>query len=203
MNVIIYFVVSLVLSFLGSLPMGLITLTIAQRTIEKGRNAGMLLALGATVMEFVYTYIALISLDFFTNNTHLGDYIKIFATIIFLLLGIYFLFKKSKTNLKPSKRYDYFDFFRGIVIGAMNLLILPFWIFIAIWLESNEMFFEEGSDIFIFSLGSAIGALMAFVGYILLSEYILNKTDLINRYANKAIGVLFLGLGIFQLGQIF
>lgn len=84
----------------------------------------------------------------------------------------------------------------------MNILIVPFWIFLGIWLKSNGMLFENQTDIFIFSVGAAIGALLAFFGYILLSEYIVTKIKEINQYTNKAVGLIFLGLGIFQLTQI-
>ena len=94
MNLILYFSIALVLSFLGSLPIGLITLTITQKTIQNGRHSGLMIALGATIMEFIYAFIALLSLDLFTQNTSTRNYIKIFATAIFLALGFYFLWKK-------------------------------------------------------------------------------------------------------------
>ena len=112
--IILYFIIGLVLSFLGSIPIGLITLTITQRTIEKGRTSGLMIALGATIMEFVYTFIALISLDFFSNNDMIGQYIKIFATVLFLGMGAYYFFKKNTASLKPVPTYDYFDFLRGV-----------------------------------------------------------------------------------------
>lgn len=199
MNIILYFIIALVLSFLGSLPIGLITLTITQKTIQNGRHSGLMIALGATVMEFVYTFIALLSLDFLTKNTAIGTYIKIFAIVVFLGMGIYYLLKKSNEKLKAAGEYNYFDFIRGFIVGMMNMLIVPFWIFLGIWLESNGILFENKSIIFIFSIGAAIGAFLAFLGYIFLSEYIVSKTKEINRYTKKAVGVLFLGLGIFQL----
>ncbi len=199
MEVATYFFIALVLSFLGSLPLGLITLTITQRTMEKGRKSGVLLALGATVMEFVYTYIALISLDLFTQNTSIGQYIQYAATLVFFILGFYFLFKKSQDITPPASTYNYFDFFRGVVVGAMNMLIVPFWIFLAIWLESQGYFFDRATNIFSFSVGSALGALLAFLGYISLSEWIMGKIKTIHRYTDTVVGILFLGLGIFQL----
>ena len=158
--IILYFFIGLVLSFLGSIPIGLITLTITQKTIEKGRTSGLMIALGATIIEFIYTFIALVSLDFFANNDEIGQYIKMFATVLFLGLGAYYFFKKNTTSLKPTPTYDYFDFFRGIAVGAMNLLIVPFWIFLGLWLESNGYIFDNYDIITSFSFGSAIGALL-------------------------------------------
>ena len=46
-----------------------------------------------------------------------------------------------------------------------------------------------------------MGALLAFLGYILLSEFIIKKTKEINRYTNKVVGILFLTLGIVAIFQ--
>lgn len=199
MTLIIYFSIAFILSFSGSIPIGLITLTIAQKTIQNGRRSGVMIALGATIMEFVYTFIALLSLDFFTQNTAIGNYIKTFALVLFFILGIYYLWKKSNPNQQKISSYNYYDFLRGFIVGMMNMLIVPFWIFLGIWLESNGILFQNKIEVTIFSLGSALGALLAFLGYILLSEFIVKKSKEINRYANKAIGIIFLGLGFFQL----
>ncbi len=203
MDLIYYFFIALILSLLGSLPIGIITLTIIQKTIEKGNQSGLMISLGATIMEFVYTYIALISLDLFTKNLAIGNYIKIFAIVIFFLLGTYYFFKKTSPKLKQTSEYDYFDFLRGFVVGLMNMLIIPFWIFLGIWLKSNGMAFDDHTCILIFSLGAAIGAFLAFLAYIWFSGFISKKVKTINQYTNKVVGVLFLGLGVFQLIQMF
>lgn len=203
MNLISYFFVALFLSFIGSLPIGLITLTITQKTIEKGKRSGLLISLGATIMEFGYTYLALISLDFLTKNIEVGSYIKIFAIVLFMVLGIYYFFKKPSPKLKQTKAYDYFDFLRGAIVGLMNVLIFPFWIFLGIWLESNGMFFESQTSIITFSFGATIGAFLAFLVYIWFSGVIEKKVAIINQYTNKVVGAIFLGLGVFQLINLF
>jgi hypothetical protein len=43
------------------------------------------------------------------------------------------------------------------------MLIIPFWIFLGIWLGSNGILFENKSIIFVFSIGAAIGAFLAFL----------------------------------------
>lgn len=202
MDLLYYFFVSFIISFLGSLPIGLISLTVVQRTIAKGKHAGLMIAAGATIMEFVYTFIALKSLDLFAENLELGNYIKIISTIVFFIIGAYYFFKQPTEVSKPTKAYDYFDFLRGFIVGLMNLLIVPFWIFIGIWLQSNGMVFDNNVCIANFSTGSALGAFLAFLLYIWSSGLIGNRLNKINAYTNKIFGLLFFGLGVFQLIQL-
>lgn len=68
MNITLYFVTTFIISALGSLLVGLITLMITQRTMEASKKAGYMLSFGATLIEFVYTYIALYGLIFFQGS---------------------------------------------------------------------------------------------------------------------------------------
>ena len=202
MTVGFLFIVALFLSFLTSLPLGLITLNVVQKTIQDGRKSGIALSLGATLIEFVYTYIALISLDLFEKNAELSSGIELIAILSFFAMGFYFLWKKQKKQTSLNTEYNSLDFLQGVLIGAMNVLIVPFWIIVAIWLIGQGMVLEGQAAIISFALGSAIGAFFAFWGYVYVSERIVEKMDSIARYTDKVIGLLFLGLGFFQLGQL-
>ncbi len=203
MSLILYFLISFIISAIGSLPTGLITLTVMQRTVDAGKKAGYMLSYGATVIEFIYTYIALYGLTFFQESVATNYYMQVFATVVFFGFGIYNFFKATKPPAAPSEKYDYFDFGRGIIVAAMNVLIIPFWLFIALWLSSYDMTFDSQANIIVFSLGSALGALAVFIGYAELGHYILARIGKIVQYTDKVVGVVFVILGIYQLGQLF
>ncbi len=202
MEVGFIFIIVLLISFVTSLPLGLITLNVVQKTIQDGKRSGIVLALGATIIEFIYTYIALLSLDLFDKNAEWTSGIELIATLTFFAMGFYFLWKKPAKKPALDTEYNYLDFLQGILIGAMNVLIIPFWIIVAIWLMGQGMALEGHWHFISFSLGSAIGAFLAFWGYVYVSERIVEKIDRIARYTDKVIGVLFLGLGFLQLGQL-
>ena len=197
-ELLLYFLVAFVLSFVGGLPLGLITLNIVQRTVQNGIKAGIMVSLGATIIEFAYTYVALVGLDMFATSDQVNLYINVAATVVFFSMAIYFLFKKND-DFKKASDYNYFDFFRGIMIASMNVLIIPFWVFITLWLMTYNFHFEKQPTIISFSIGSALGALAAFVLYIYISDLVMKKSAMINKYTNKVIAFVFLGLGIFQL----
>jgi len=202
MDIVYYLVASVVISFLGTLPIGLITLTIAQRTITQGKNAGMKVALGATIMEFVYTFIAVKALDFFNENVQLNQSIKIASAILFLMVGLYLLFKKPKKEIEIKGKESYKNFIAGLIVGTMNFLIVPFWIFFGLLLESYGMAFEDYSKLVVFSIGSALGALLGFILYIWFSALIKEKLTAVTKYTNKIFGILFLILSLVQFLQL-
>ena len=195
-----YFFIALLLSFLGTLPPGLISLSILQRTLEGHREAGLIMALGACIPEFFYTYLALYGLEFFQQNWAANQYIQKISIVLFMLLGFYFLFKKTQvpTSMKLSYKSVGLDFISGILVGLMNMLIIPFWIFVAIWLKSKGLGFSSIVQLFVFSIGAALGAYIAFLGYIILGQFILKRIEKVALYSNKIIGLIFIGLAIFQ-----
>ncbi len=160
------------------------------------------MSLGATVMECVYPYIALLSLDILVENVTFDQSIKVIGMLVFFGMGIYYLRKKTQTEL-PTANYESLDFFRGFVVATMNVLVVPFWIFLALWLEANGVVLEGQAVLLIFSLGAGLGALLAFLGYVWLSAWIMKRIAEINRYLDKVIGGIFIALGVLQLIRLF
>jgi len=203
MNLAAYFFIAFILSALGSMPIGMITLKIVEKTIHNGYRSGVMFALGATVIEFLYTYIALTSMDFFLDNVEVNSFINIVAMAVFFGLGFYHIFKKTKTIFDSKGAYKAFDFFKGIMLASMNMLIIPFWIFLAIWLKNYGVEFLSNTEVLIFSFGAAFGALTMFLLYTRLGKFIAQRIQKVASYTNKTVGVLFLLLGIYQLTQLF
>jgi threonine/homoserine/homoserine lactone efflux protein len=204
MNWIELFFIAFGISLLGTIPIGLITLAITERSITKGFKYGFIIGLGATVMEFVYTYVAITCLDALTENISIGRNIKIVSIIIFIVLAILFLSKKPKQPNKSIALQEnlVLEFFKGIGVGAMNFLIIPFWLFIGVWLRSNEIVVIGVGEITLFSIAAALGALVVFIGYGVLAHYISNKLEMVTKYTNKLVGVVFLILAIIQAAQL-
>lgn len=203
MNLAIYFLIAFLLSALGSMPIGMITLKIVEKTIHDGYRSGVMFSLGATVIEFLYTYIALTSMDFFLDNVEVNSFFNIVAMTVFFSLGFYHLFKKTKTVMDSEGEYNTFDFFKGTMLASMNMLIIPFWIFLAIWLKNYNVEFSSNTQILVFSIGAGLGALLIFLLYSRLGKFIVQRIQKVASYTNKTVGILFLLLGIYQLIQLF
>ena len=198
------FFIAFGISLLGTIPIGLITIAITERSITKGFKYGLILGLGATVMEFVYTFISMSCLDTLTQNISIGRNIKIASLIIFIILAILFLSKKPQLKIKSIEPPGTLklEFVKGIGVGSMNFLIVPFWLFIGVWLKSNNIEVIGVGQISIFSIGAALGALIVFIGYGKLAHYISNKLEIVAKYTNKLVGAVFLILAIIQVAKL-
>ncbi|MEM9260358.1 MAG: LysE family transporter [Bacteroidota bacterium] len=204
MNSVLLFFIAFLISAVGTLPPGLITLTITQTTIKEGRRAGLQSALGATIPEFIYTYLALIGADFLLRNADISYYIQLASAILFFGLGIWFWLispksqKTTNTEVIPSRRF----FQRGLAAGFFNFLIIPFWLFIIVWLRANGYVITKQAEFLLFATAGALGALCAFLLYLEIGGFILRKFRSVERHLNKAIGSIFLLLCAFQVWEV-
>ncbi len=206
MTLVTHFLIAFGLSFIGSLPFGMINMTVAHTAIRKGMQAAIITALGAALVELIQVFIALKFTWLFNENPNVERAFQIIATVVFFAGGIFFFFfAKSKPNVdetevKPSKRGD---FLRGLGISSLNLMVIPYWIFYATLLTTNGILIKDNPHVAIFSFGTMCGTFTLLVCYALLGAKILSKSEQITRWVNKFIGLLLVGFGVFQLLKIF
>ena len=183
--------------------MGMINLAVAERTIHKGKKSGISVAVGAMVVELFYTFLAIYFMDFINENERINQFIKVSAIIVFITLGVYYMFKKNEQILATSNQSSYRDFGRGLAVAAANMLIIPFWIFVGLWLKSNGFSFPTILEILMLSLGSAMGAFCAFLLYVNLGNYIVGKRKKFVYYTNKIVSMIFFTLALVQIIRFF
>ncbi len=203
MNLLNLFLFGVSFSALGAIPPGLINLAIAERAITRGHRAGIMVALGAGVTQMIYSFIAVYFIETIIRNAIITETINWVAGSVFLGLGLFYIVKKVETLEPVRDSSDSKHFGYGIMVAAMNFLIIPTWILVAVWLKSNGFDFTHLREIILVSLGSAAGAILIFIGYVRMSRYILRKMSRIIRYTNRFLGIVFISLAAYQILRIF
>lgn len=204
LNTFLCFITAAGLSALGALPVGLINLSLANWTIKKGRRAGFVASAGAILVEFVYTFIAVYFIDILVSNAAIEMWIQIFSIVLFSLLSLYYYRSSLKqesieTEVKSGSKHS---FWYGVGVTSINLLILPYWVFLTIWLKSNGYIIEDLREVIWIALGSALGAGAVFFIYVQLGNYIVRRIAHVNTYTNRALALLFGILAIVQLVRV-
>lgn len=208
MEAIMHIGLGFLLSMIGSIPLGLITLTLVDITARKGFQAGVAFSFGATIIEFFYTVVALCFIEVFMEYPKIDTIINWVAVFVFFGFSFYYLFTPAKTSITESvdkahrRIQSNSSFFFGLGIASLNMLILPFWIFLGGWLNNLDYLRLDFFWILIFSLGAALGALVVFLGYAKLSFLIIVKADKVSDLTNKVIGGVFMALALYQLWKI-
>ena len=202
MTLISHFFIAFAVSFIGSLPFGMVNTSVAHTALRKGMTAAMFMAVGVSLVELVQTYVALKFTWLFNENAQVERIFQIIATVMFLAGGVYFLcFAKAKpasTEAEPPGRRRN-DFMKGMLFSSLNLMAIPFWISFAAILTANGLLEKDDLHVFVFAVGTAVGTFGLLVCYSLLGARILSKSEQITRWVNKFIGLLLIGFGTWQI----
>ncbi len=187
-----------VLSLFGSLPPGLISLTVAYSAIRNGIAAALVLAAGAASAEFFQAWAAVTLSDWFLSHPSVEQGFKWAAFAVFTAIGTYLLFlakpPKAPKDLPQGSWHKQFG--KGVLLSAFNLLAIPYWFAYCGWLRV-EGWWEDGlSNTLIFSFGVTLGTMFSLALYAWLGLLIVERSSKLSKRANQLIGLLFLGLGI-------
>ena len=200
-----HFLLAFALSFIGSLPFGMINMATAYTAIQKGMRHALALAAGAASVELVQVFIALKFSWLFSENPLIEKAFQIIATALFFAAAIFFIFfaKTKPTANEPDVYYSRRGYFvKGALISSLNLMVIPYWIFYGTLLSANNLLVKDNAHVAVFSIGTMFGTFSLLSLYALLGDKILRKSEKFTDWANKSIGLLLAGFGIYQIFQL-
>lgn len=192
MAILFPFLIGFIIATLSILPPGLINMTAAKIGIQETKSRAMMFALGATVMVFLQTYIAIIFARFIDKNPAIIISLREIGFLIFVVLTCYFWFKKNtKSAQKVGKLHSKKSrFFIGLLLSALNLFPIPFYVFVSVSLASFGYFLFTKMFVFWFVLGCGFGTFFAFYMYIILFQKMEIKLGFIQRNLNKILAFI-------------
>lgn len=184
-------------SFLGSIPLGTINVSVVDAAVTKGQKSAFYINVGAVLVEFFYTYIAFWLISAFVTADVLGFYFKLVIIPVFAGLFIYYFFKKSNQINISKGRFDN-ALLKGVMLGLVNPLSIPFWMTYISYFISEEWLQTNDESIFSFVLGVVLGSLLCYYLFALMASLVKQYIYKNSMLFNKAIGLLFLFLAIYN-----
>ncbi|MDO5571165.1 MAG: LysE family translocator [Bacteroidales bacterium] len=129
----------ILIGILVSAPLGPIGVLVIQRTLNKGRRAGLMTGLGAGVSDLFYALVSGLGLSFIVDFISANESsLQIVGSIVIFLFGFY-LWKKNpvqdlnKTPAQTSHHATYFA--TGLILTLSNPLIIFF--YLALYARTN------------------------------------------------------------------
>jgi threonine/homoserine/homoserine lactone efflux protein len=187
-------------SFLGTLPLGMLNLTILQLALANRQQQAMAFSLGATLIEFVQIGITLLGMNILLAVPLLSQAISIISIPILLYLG-YQNFKK-KEEIEGITLTAKSAFWQGIVLGFANVVVYPFWLLWGNVFVQNGWLTPSPEAYFYFSFAAAIGTFGAFLFFILLGKILWQRLSKVQKMIDKLIGYTFFGFAAFQFFKL-
>ena len=170
MNYFLPLILGFTAASIGVAPPGLLNMTAAKVSAVDGRNRAVIFALGASVTVIFQTYIAVLFAKFIDSHPDVVVLLQEIGLFIFAGLTVYFLWsgkktKKKKEELKMKSKTS--RFFLGMLLSFLNLLPIPYYVFLSVWFSQKGWFFFNQSYIWMFVAGTVAGSFLMFYLYIL------------------------------------
>lgn len=182
---------------------GMLNMTALKFRIENGTIESFKFALGASIIIFLQAGIALFFADYFVKNPEIIENLKIAGIFIFFILSVFF-YSLSKKRINPKTSSTKGNFFlKGIIMSALNMLSIPFYLAISIFLANKEHIVIRQPYIMFFIFGVFLGALLLFYTYVHFAKLITQKVSFIAKNINLILSGLFMVLGIMTLVRLF
>lgn len=192
--------VAFIVSYIGSVPPGTINVSVMQLAILNKKRAAVFFAFAASIVEFVYAGITVQFHLLLSNNEVIADYFRIITSLALIGLGLVNLLSKStstsiKVDTKVTGRHG---FARGLILGVLNPMSIPFWLVITTYLENDGWVNVSGYGYWTYLVGLATGTLCLLLTVNASGRRFRKIAD--NPFlVHKVPGIILLGLGVYFL----
>jgi len=169
MSVLINFIIGFVAAFVGVIPPGLLNMSAAKISMKESRKAAVLFSIGVCVTVIFQTLIALLFAKYLDQHPEIVDLLQKVALGIFICITVYFFFiaKDTRRELPENVNYSKTNrFFYGILLGALNLLPLPYWVYISITFSGFGWFKFTQPELWATVIASGLGTFAILILYI-------------------------------------
>jgi threonine/homoserine/homoserine lactone efflux protein len=179
------------IAFFAVILPGLINMTAAKISTQEGKNVAISFAVGASVIIFFQTFIAVLFARFISIHQEIVSTLQEIGVFVFLLLSIYFFWiakkpQKIKTDSKVKGKSN--RFLLGMLLSTLNLLPMPFYVFASMSLASSGYFSFDKIPVAEFVIGVVSGSFAVFYIYIVAFKIIEKKTEFLMQNINNIIG---------------
>ncbi|MEM6722931.1 MAG: LysE family transporter [Bacteroidota bacterium] len=199
MTIAIHLLSGFILSFIGSLPLGVINLSVAETTVNKGVKPAIWLSIGAALIEFLQAFIAVKFTNLFNDNPSLTDTIQYLAIPLFIGLSIYYFRQEPAVPGQKQTLSEGRAFFKGVFLSVINLLAIPYWIFYGTYLAGKGLLYRQDIYLLLFSAGVMLGTFTLLMLYCRLSLLVVNKIQRAAALSYQFLGYVFLAFALYQV----
>src|SRR5215218_9807750 len=155
------FFTGLLISFLGSLPLGTLNIAAMQIGISDGVKQAILFSLGSLTAEMVYVRLSLVAMDWVRKQQKLFKILEWLTLLIVTALAVSSFYAavhpKVEKNVILSSTLN--RYLLGLVMSAVNPVQIPFWFGWSTVLLTKGVLLPKNSHYNMYILGIGLGTL--------------------------------------------
>lgn len=183
----------LMVSFLGTLPLGTLNVAAMQISVQESILHGVYFALGALLVEMIYVRISLVGINWVSKRKKIFKWMEWIAVVIVLALAIgsFVAAMQPQSSKNVLLNNNIHRFFLGIFISAINPVQIPFWFGWSTVLFAKKILIPKNSYYNLYIVGIGLGTLLGNCVFIFGGKIIVEKLNTNQSLLNWIIGGIF------------
>lgn len=194
----------MLISFLGSLPLGTLNIAAMQISISDGVLQALQFSSGSLLAEAIYVRLSLVAMDWVRKKKVFFKLLEWITLIIVLLLAI----SSFYAAMKPGEQENVIlssslpKILLGFFMSAVSPAQIPFWFGWSTVLLTKKLLLPKNNHYNIYIAGIALGTLIGNCVFIFGGRLVADKLKNSHQIINWVIGGIFLLTAIFQIWKM-
>jgi threonine/homoserine/homoserine lactone efflux protein len=204
MSLVKVFFWGMIVSFLGSLPLGTLNVAAMQISVQESISHAIYFSLGSLLTEMIYVRISLVGINWIRKQKVLFKWMEWIALGIVLALatGSFIAATHEHHAKNVILNNDMHRFFLGLLLSSISPMQIPFWFGWSTVLFSKNILQPKNSFYNLYILGIGLGTLIGNCVFIFGGKYIVEKLNTNQNILNWVIGSIFALTAIIQFMRI-
>ncbi|HEV8287234.1 MAG TPA: LysE family transporter [Chitinophagaceae bacterium] len=194
----------MLISFLGSLPLGTMNVTVTQLSVNHGIKDGFSFTAGSMIVEVIIVRIALVTMKLLAKQHRLFRLLEYITTsvILFLAIASFVAAYKMSGFASPLPIESITPFWSGAFLSFTNPLHIPFWLGWSSVLMNKNILRPSFNQNNWYVIGIGLGTIFGFMVFIYAGNYLVLQIQQHQTLLNCVIGIVLLITATIQVMKI-
>ena len=195
----------MMISFLGSLPLGTLNVAAMQIGIQESIRNAMYFSIGSLCVEMVYVRISLVGIDWVRKQVVLMKVMEwiTLAIILALAIGSFIAATRQGGEAKNILLNNHMNrFLLGMFMCAINPVQIPFWFGWSAVLFTKKILEPGNGQYNFYIVGIGVGTLFGNAVFIFGGQWVVKRIANSEHYLNWIIGSVFAITALIQLWRM-
>lgn len=198
------FFTGMLVSFLGSLPLGTLNIAAMQIAISDGITSALLFSLGSLTVEVIYVRLSLVAMDWVRKQEKIFRILEWVTLLIVLALAVSSFYAaahpKVEKNVILSSTLP--RYVLGLAMSAVNPVQIPFWFGWSTVLFTKKVLLPRQDHYNTYISGIGLGTLLGNAVFIFGGILIANSINNNQHILNWVIGGIFTVTALIQVWKM-
>lgn len=198
------FFTGMLVSFIGSLPLGTLNIAAMQISVSDGITAAMLFSAGSLLVEIIYVRLSLVAMDWIRKQEKILKALEWVTLLIVVALAASSFYAALHPKVEKNFVLDspLPKFVLGLMMSAVNPVQIPFWFGWSTVLFSKKILLPRKDHYNTYIAGIGIGTFMGNCIFIFGGLLIAKKINDNQHILNWVIGGIFTLTAIIQVWKM-